>query len=87
MKQETAQTAQTTISGYHNMHKLPVRKYRVLHTIDNLTGRKRWGVVWFKDNVMYKRFPMAYGMRAAVRAANRLNKEWGKMGGNSGDAA
>lgn len=77
---------QETTSGYHNLHKVPIRKYRVLQVIDFTTNRKRWGVVWFKDNVMYKRFPTTYGMRAAVRAANRLNKEWGKMGGN-GDTA
>lgn len=87
MKQETAQTAQSTISEYHNLHKVPVRKYRVLQTTDNVTNRKRWAVVWFGGNgEMYKRFPTAYGMRAAVRAANRLEKEWGKMGGN-GDTA
>ena len=51
---------QETISDYHNLHKKPVRKYRVLQTIDNLTGRKRWAVVWFSDGVMYKRFP--YGL-------------------------
>ena len=75
MKQETAQS---TISEYHNLHKVPVRKYRVLQVIDFTTNHKRWGVVWFEDGVMYKRFPTSYGMRAAVRLANRLQKEMEK---------
>ena len=66
---------QETITDYHNLHKKPMKKYRVLQVIDFTTNRKRWAVVWFEDGVMYKRFPITYGMRAAVRIANRLQKE------------
>ena len=66
-------------TDYHNMHKKPVKKYHAIQIRDTITGRKKWAVVWFTGNgEMNKRFPMAYGMRAAVRLANRLQKEHDK---------
>ena len=64
-------------TDYHNLHKKPMKKYHALQIRDTVTGRKKWAVVWFTGNgIMYKRFPMTYGMRAAVRLANGLQKEW-----------
>ena len=63
-------------TDYHNMHKKPVKKYNVLQIRNDETGLYRWAVVWFTGNgIMHQLFPMAYGMRAAVRLANRLQKE------------
>lgn len=77
MEQETNKT---TLADYHNLHKKPVKKYHVSQVYDAGTNRKRWGVAWFaQDGGMVYRYPVAYGMRAAVRLANRLNKVWDKF--------
>ena len=70
---------QETIQDYHNMHKKPVKKYHVLQIRNDETGIYRWAVVWFTGNgIMHQRFPTSYGIRSAVRLANRLQKEHDK---------
>lgn len=74
MKQENQ-----TITDYHAIHKVSAKKYHVLRLQNSLTGRYRWRVVSFgTDGESFHRYPTAYGMRAAVRLANRLNKIWDK---------
>ncbi len=69
-----------TIQDYHAMHKQSVKKYHVLRLQNNITGRYRWRVVSFgTDGEAFHRYPTAYGMRASVRLANRLNKTWDKF--------
>lgn len=75
MKQE-----KQTISDYHEMHNTTVKKYHVLRLKNSLTGRYKWRVVSFgTDGEAFHRYPSAYGMRASVRLANRLNKVWDKF--------
>ena len=78
MKQENQ-----TITDYHAMmhnHNTPVKKYHAIRLQDSLTSRYRWRVVSFgTDGEAFHRYPAAYGMRAAVRLANRLNKIWDKF--------
>lgn len=79
MKQEKQETTIADYHNKHNKHKKPVKKYHVLKIRNDQTGLYRWAVVWFTGNgEMYQRFPMTYGMRAAVRLANRLQKEHDK---------
>lgn len=65
--------------AYHNLHKKPVKKYNVLQIRNDETGLYRWAVVWFTGNgIMHQLFPTSYGMRSAVRLANKLQKEMEK---------
>lgn len=74
MKQENQ-----TMADYHAMHKVSAKKYHALRLRNSITGRYRWCVVSFgTDGEAFHRYPVAYGMRASVRLANKLNKVWDK---------